>query len=78
MQQPAGVIDMMTACNEKTISPAPCEKRILLRNAILLPKNVHPYLSRSSVSHSIAMLVPILTGIGIKRGNMALYSPADR
>jgi hypothetical protein len=59
MQQSTSVIDMMTVCNEKTISPASCEKSILLRHAILLPKNVHSYLSRSSAGHSITMLAPV-------------------
>lgn len=78
MQQPAGVIDMMTVCNEKTIYPASCEKRILLRNAILLPKNVHPYLSRSSASQFITMLAPVSEQNRHEWGNKALYSPAYR
>jgi len=75
MQQPTGVIDMMTACNQQTLSHVSCEKITLFRHAILLPKNVHSYLSRSSAGHSITMLAPILTGIGIKRGNKVPYSP---
>jgi hypothetical protein len=78
MQQPTGVIDMMTACNQQTLSQVSCEKITLSRHTILLPKNVHSYLSRSSAGHSITMLAPILTGIGTKRGNKALYSPGYR
>jgi hypothetical protein len=78
MQQPTAVIDMMTACNQQTLSQVSCEKITLFRHAILLPKNVHSYLSRSSAGHSITMLAPILTGIGTKRGNKALYSPGYR
>jgi hypothetical protein len=33
---------MKTVCNEKTLSPASCEKSMLLHHAMLLPKNAHP------------------------------------
>jgi hypothetical protein len=78
MQQPTGVVDMMTASNQQTRSQVSCEKITLFRHAILLPKNVHSYLSRSSVGHSITMLTPILIGIAVKRANKALYSPDYR
>ena len=78
MQQPTGVIEMMTACNQQTLPQVSCEKNTLFRHVILLPKNVHSYLSRPSAAHSITMLAPILTGIGTKRGNKALYSPGYR
>jgi hypothetical protein len=78
MQQPTGVIDMMTACNQQALSQVSCEKITLFRHAILLPKNVHSYLSPPSAGRSIKILAPISTGIGIKQGNKALYSPAYR
>ncbi len=69
---------LMTACNQQTLSQVSCEKITLFRHAILLPKNVHSYLPRSAAGHSITMLAPILTGIGIKRGNKVLCSPGYR
>ena len=78
MQQPTKGVDRMTACNQQPLSQVPCEKTSLLRHTILLPKYVHSYLSRSSAGHSITILSPILTGIGIKRGNKTLYSPTYR
>jgi hypothetical protein len=53
MQQPTDVIDMMTVCNEKTISPASCEKITLSRHAIVLPKIDHPSICQSSADQSV-------------------------
>jgi len=79
MQQPAGVLQMRTYyCNVKTLSAASCEKSILLRHAMLLPKIANAATYQSSVGQSITMLAPILTGIDTKRGNKALYSPGYR
>jgi len=69
MQQPTGVVDMMSACNQQTRTQVSCEKITLFRHAILLPKNIHSYLSRSSAGHSITMSAPILIGISVKRAN---------
>ncbi len=62
----------------KNISPVSCEKNALLRHALLLPKIVHSYPSRSSVGQSITMLAPMTDQYRYKRGNKALYSPACR
>jgi len=66
---------MSTVCSGKNLSPASCEKSILLRHVILLPKIAHPPASRSSAGHSITMFTLILIGIGTKRDNKSLYSP---
>jgi hypothetical protein len=78
MQQPTSVIEMMTACNEKPLSPASCEKSILLRQAILLPKIAHSSTARSSAGLSITMLTPVADQNRQKRGNKALYLPGYR
>jgi hypothetical protein len=59
MQQPTGVIAMMTVCNEETISPDSCEKFILFRHAILLPKIELPTTFRSSIGQSASLLAHI-------------------
>jgi hypothetical protein len=59
---------MMTVCNEKTLSPVSCEKNILFRHAILLPKIAHPSTSRPSIDHSIPALAPIIDRFHYRRG----------
>jgi hypothetical protein len=71
MQQPAGVIQMSTVHNVKTMSPASCEKSTLFRHALLLPKIMHSYPSRSSVAQSITILAPVTDQYRYKRGNKA-------
>ena len=78
MQQPTGVFQMRTVCNEKPLSPASCENSILLRHTLLLPKIVHSNSSRSSVGHSITMLAPVTDQYRYKSGNKALDSPVYR
>jgi len=76
MQQPAGVFQMRTFCNEKPLSPASCEKSILLRHAILLPKIAHYANYRSSVGHPITISAYLTDQYRDKRGNEARHSPA--
>jgi hypothetical protein len=71
VQQSTGVIQMSIVHHVKTMSPASCEKNVLLRHLLLLPKIVHSYLSRSSVGHSITMLVPLTNQHLHKRRNKA-------
>ena len=78
VQQPTGVIQMSIVHNVKTMSPASCEKNVLLRHTLLLPKIVHSYPSRSSVGQSITMLAPMTDQYRYKRCNKALYSPPCR
>jgi hypothetical protein len=69
MQQPTDVIDMMTVCNEKTISPASCEKITLFRHAIVLPKILLPYTFQPSINQSTALLALITKQSQCKRYN---------
>jgi hypothetical protein len=71
VQQSTGVTQMSIVHNVKTISPASCEKNVLLRHVLLLPKIVHSYLSGSSVGQSIPMLTPVTDQYRYKRGNKA-------
>jgi hypothetical protein len=57
--------------NVKTMSPASCEKNVLLRHVLLLPKIMHSYPSRSSVAQSITILAPMTNQYRYKRGNKA-------
>jgi hypothetical protein len=78
MQQPTGAIRMSTILNVKILSPAPCENNTLFRDALVLPKIVHSYPSRSSVVQSLPILVPVSGQYRYKLSNKALYSPACR
>ncbi len=71
MQQPTGVIQMSIIPKVKNISAFSCEKNSLLRHALLLPKIVHSYPSRSSVAQSITILAPMTDQYRYKRGNKA-------
>ena len=49
---------MMIVCNEKPISPASCEKNILFRYGILLPKIEYASIILSRMGQSITFLLP--------------------
>jgi hypothetical protein len=66
---------MMTFCNEKTFFPTSCEKIILFRHAVLLPKIVLPCLSQPSIDQSAALLDHINGQFHYQRGNNAPGSP---
>ena len=78
VQQSTGVILMSTVLNVKPMSPAFCEKNILLRRVFLLPKIVHSYPPRSSVAQSLLILAPVTGQYRYSRGNEALYLPDCR
>jgi hypothetical protein len=59
MQQPTGVMAMMTLCNEQNLSLVSCEKITLFRHAILLPKIELHATFRSSGGNSITMLARV-------------------
>jgi hypothetical protein len=66
---------MSIAHNVKTMSPASCEKNVLLRHGLLLPKIAHSSLSRSSVGQSMPMLTPVTDQYRYKRDNKASTHP---
>ena len=77
VQQPTGVIRMRIVHILKTMFPA-CEKSFLFRHTLLLPKIIHSYPARSTVSQSITMSAPATGYYRYKRGNNALHSPDCR
>jgi hypothetical protein len=78
MQQPTGVMAMMTVCNEKPISPASCEKITLFRHAIVLPKIELPAIFRSSMGQSASLLAYIHDQFQHRAGYNAPGLPALR
>jgi hypothetical protein len=78
MQQPTNVIDMMTVCNKKTISPTSCEKITLFCHAILLPKILLSYTFRPSIIQSTALLALINDHFQHRRSINAPDSPSQQ
>jgi hypothetical protein len=59
----------------KTLYSASCEKNVLFRHALVLPKTNHSSPSRASVGQSITMPAPQTGQYRNKRGNKALFTP---
>ena len=74
MQQPSGVFQMRTFCNENPLSPVSCEKSILLRHVILLPKIDKAATYRSSVGQSTTMSAPVTDQYRDKREATKLFT----
>jgi hypothetical protein len=58
----------------KNISLVSCEKNSLIRHALLLPKIVHPYPSRSSACHFVAILAPVVDQDRHKKGQQGSFA----
>jgi len=59
---------MMTVCNEKILSPTPCEKITLFRHAIVLPKIELPGTFRSPIGQSDSLLAYIHDQFQLRAG----------